>query len=142
MTNIALDEKIILEEYQQKLDLTDEQTKKLGKLISNSNQTNASNLSLSLDLDTDEKGFVTYARQLTTVVPIKFNATGVLTFPAEGEWSIKVYMNGSMIFQQSGVRANQPIVISGWTGWGTSNLQVEAKWSNSAKTHVKITISI
>lgn len=142
MSNNDLNENLILEQYRSKLDLTEVQMVKLKSLIDEANMPKVSNLSMTLDLDTNETGFVSYAKSITTVVPIKFNATGVLTFPTNGEWSIKVSMNGSQIFQKSGVKANEAIGISGWTGWGTSNLLVEAQWSNAAKTHVTLTISI
>jgi hypothetical protein len=142
MSNNDLHENLILDQYRSKLDLTEVQMLKLKNIMDEANMSKASNLSMTLELDTNETGFVSYAKPLTTVVPIKFNATGVLTFPTNGDWSIKVYMNGGLIFQKTGVKANEPIGISGWTGWGTSNLLVEAQWSNAAKTHVTLTISI
>lgn len=142
MSNKDLNENLILDQYRSKLDLTEVQMVKLKNIMDEANMPKASNLSMTLELDTNETGFVSYAKAITTVVPIKFNATGVLTFPTNGEWSIKVYMNGGPIFQKTGVKSNEPIGISGWTGWGTSSLLVEAQWSNSAKTHVTLTISI
>lgn len=141
-TKEKVHENAVIDQFCEHLDLSDVQVEKLKKLMDNQKYAVAQNITIPIELDTDDKGYVKYSKSVTTVFPVKFNATGVITFPANGTWNVKVYMNGSVIFQKADVKNGEKISLSGWTGWGTSTLVVDAQWSVTAKTHVSITISV
>lgn len=135
-------EKTVVDQFREQLGLTDEQVKKLEKSLDNKEAVAPQNIVIPIELDTNDQGYVRYSKQVKTGVPIHFNASGVITFPAEGTWSITVSINGGVIFHKDGIKAGEKIGFSGWTGWGTSTLTVDAQWSICKKTHVSITITI
>jgi hypothetical protein len=134
--------KTVVDLLKEQLQLTDEQVKKLEKSIDNQEAAVPQNIVIPVELDTDDHGYVRYSKQVTTGIPIKFNASGVITFPAEGTWSITVSINGGVVFHKDGVKAGERIGFSGKSGWGTSTLTVDAQWSICKKTHVSLTITI
>ena len=84
--------------------------------------------------------------QTTGKLPTFFvtvNGTGTITAPAAGTWNITVtdLEAGKMVFQSSGLAANQPVSFSYRTGFQTQ-LQAVAHWSEGGSTTLELLLDL
>lgn len=102
-----------------------EDLRNLNSLISGSAEEGALNLNISQDITIDfHDGEGKYEQDITTGIPITFNAKAQITSPNSGDkWHARVELDGKPIYDGD-LLYDHLVEAGGKTGWGTTKIVV------------------